>query len=183
MTMESYIIFWKREKINRILRNGDMGPLSVLYGGPHQSQPPLGKVGVGDRVFVINVTGGVLYLFGRMSIDAIVDAGTYLRDTLGTVNPEHMWDTYWNKHKDEVTHKIPTTCADNAALGVDGTSLRLREVPADIAARIHLGPKPGRENPLRSQNGLISTVGLAGYYRRLSYDSAALFDELLVDDI
>jgi hypothetical protein len=29
----SYLIFWKKDKIDRILANGDSGPLSVIYGG------------------------------------------------------------------------------------------------------------------------------------------------------
>ena len=179
--MESYIIFWKKDKIKQILGNGDKGPLSVLYGGPHQSQPAFGKVGVGDRVYPITVIDGTLYLLGRMTINTIVDAEEYLRDTLKVVNPDFMWDTYWLKHKSEVTHKIPTTCADCAALGDDGTALSLREVPREIATRICVGPKPGQETPFRSQDGKISTVGMAGYYRRLSHDSAALLDGAITE--
>ena len=177
--MESYIIFWKKEKINRILENGDKGPLSVLYGGPHQSQPALGKVSAGDRVYPFTIIDGKLYIIGRMTIDKIVDAEKYLRETLKIKNPDHMWDIYWDKHKDEVTHKIPTTCADNAALGREGTSIGLREVCSDIAVKIRVGPKPGQETPFKSRDGKMSTVGLIGYYRRLSRDSAALLDKII----
>ena len=177
--MESYIIFWKKEKIKRILANGDNGPLSVLYSGPHQSQPVFGKVGAGDRVYPITVIEGKLYLLGRMTIDAIIDADEYLLDKLGVTNPDYMWDKYWNTHKNEVTHKIPTTCADNAAVGSDGTALSFREVPVDIATQILVGPKLGKETPIRSQGGKISTVGMIGYYRRLSSNSAALLDGII----
>ena len=176
---ESYIIYWKKEKINRILSNGDKGPLSVLYGGPHQSQPAFGKVGVGDKIYPITVIEGKLYLIGRMTIDSIVNAEEYLLDTLRISNPDYMWDTYWNAHKNEVTHKIPTTCADNAAVGSDGTIIGLREVPVEIATQIQVGPKPGQETLIKSQNGKISTIGMTGYYRRLSLDSAALLDSII----
>ena len=177
--MESYIIFWKKEKINRIIGNGDKGPLTVLYGGPHQSQPAFGRVSAGDKVYPITVIDGKLYLIGRMTIDSIVDAEGYLSSVLKIINPDHMWDIYWDKHKNEVTHKIPNTCADNAAVGSNGTGLSLREVPSDIASEIKVGPKSGQEKPLRSQNGKISTSGMIGYYRRLSFDSAALLDRVI----
>jgi len=177
--METYIIFWKKDKINQILKNGDKGPLSVLYGGPHQSQPAFGKVGVGDRVYPITVINGILYVLGRMTIESIMDAEEYLHDTLKIDNPDYMWDTYWSNHKNEVTHKIPTTCADYAALGSDGTALGFREVPADIVSQIRIGPKPGQEVPLKVQNGIVVTVGLFGYYRRLSHNSATILDTFL----
>ena len=178
--MESYIVFWKKDKIKQILKNGDKGPLSVLYGGPHQSQPPFGKVGIGDKVYPITVINGTRFLLGRMTINEVVDAEEYLRNVLKIANPDHMWDTYWINHKNEVTHKIPTTCADHAALGNDGTVLSMREVAAEIAMQICVGPKPGQEAPLRSKGGKISTVGMIGYYRRLSYDSVAMLDMFIV---
>ena len=54
----------------------------------------------------------------------------------------------------------------------------MREVPSNIAMQIRVGPKAGLETPLRSQNGKISTIGMIGYYRRLSKDSATLLDKL-----
>ena len=175
--MEAYIIFWKKDKIKRILANGDAGPLSVLYGGPHQSQPAFGKVSAGSCVYPFTVMDGVLYLIARMTISEIVDADDYLANTLKIANPEYMWDTYWINHKNEVTHQIPTTCADAAALGSDGTSLRLRAISAEIAAQLRVGAKPGQELPLKAKDGKIATTGLIGYYRRLSAESAALLDE------
>ena len=177
--MESYIVYWKKEKINRILCNGDNGPLTILYGGPHQSQPAFGKVGVGDKVYPITVIKGTLYLIGRMTIDTIANAEEYILETLGITNPDYMWDTYWNTHKNEVTHKIPTTCADNVAVGSDGTTIALREVPNETATQIKVGPKPGHETLIKSQNEKISTTGMIGYYRRLSLESAALLDEII----
>ena len=173
------MVFWKKDKIKQILKNGDKGPLSVLYGGSHQSQPAFGKVGIGDRVYPITVIDGIHYVIGRMTIGSIVDAREHLRDTLKLDNPDYMWDTYWNKHKTEVTHIVPTTCANNAALGSDGTALSLREVPMDFACQVRVGPKPGQEVQLREQNGKISTVGMIGYYRRLSIDSAAILDGII----
>ena len=177
-----YLVFWKKDKIKRILANGDAGPLSVLYGGPHQSQPAFGKVRAGVRVYPFTVMDGVLYLIARMTISEMVDADDFLANTLRIANPEYMWDTYWSKHKNEVTHQIPTTCADDAALGSDGTSLHLREIPAEIAAQIRLDPKPGQGVPLKTKDGKIATTGLIGYYRRLSAASAALLDEFFLED-
>jgi len=131
-------------------------------------------------VYPITIIDGILYILGRVTIEKIVNADEYCYDTLKIVNPDHMWDTYWSKRKNEVTHKIPTTCADYAALGHDGTSLNLREVTANIASQIRVGPKPGKEKPLKSQNGKISTAGMIGYYRRLSHDSAEVIDGFIM---
>ena len=87
-SMESYIIYWRKDRVKQILNNGDKGPLSVIYGGPHQSQPALGRVGVGDRVYPITVISGTMYLLGRMTINEIVDAEEYLKGTLKLVNPD-----------------------------------------------------------------------------------------------
>jgi hypothetical protein len=175
---ESYIVFWKKDKIDRILKNGDDGPLSVLYGGPHQSQPAFGKLRAGDVVFPFTMVDGVMYLIGRMVIEEIVNADEYLANALKIQPCGIMWDDYWNKHKSEVGHKIPTTCADDAAIG-SGSALQKRAVPAEVAARIRVGPKPGAESPLKMKDGKLLTTGLIGYYRRLSEESAALLNDLI----
>jgi hypothetical protein len=180
-TVESYIIFWKKDKINRILANGDTGPLSVLYGGEHQSQPTFGKVGVGDTVFPFTIIDGTMYLLGRMVIDEIADADRYIAEVLKIRNPEHMWDTYWYKHPADVNHKIPTTCADKVAVG-RGSALKKRIVPQSVAAQLRVGVKPGAEALLKTKDGKFLTTGLIGYYRRLSADSAAILDTIIDND-
>jgi hypothetical protein len=89
-----------------------------------------------------------------------------------------MWDEYWERHKGEVGHKIPTTCVDDAAIG-SGSALQKRPVPDEVAARIRVGPKPGAESPLKMKDGKLLTTGLIGYYRRLSEESAALLNDLI----
>lgn len=56
-----------------------------------------------------------------------------------------------------------------------------RQVPGELLASIRLGPKPGREQPLKgvSDGELRSSLSLHGHVRRLSSESADLFASLL----
>ena len=117
--MASYIIFWAKDRIENYLKNGDKGPLSVIFGGPHQSQPPLGKINIGDTIFPITVISGKMYVLGRMEIGKIITKKEYTEEylTKNNINIDNeMWDTYCNKNKKTITHKIPWNCMDNAAI-------------------------------------------------------------------
>ena len=178
--MEAYVVFRRWEWISQILANGDTGPWRVLFAGEHQAQPRLGKVGVGDTVYPISVNRGVLYALGRITITQVVPAEPWVTQTTGVTldTSRWLWDTWWAAHKPTVTHLFPITCVDAAALG-DGTPIGRWPVPADVAARLRLGPV-GKEQPLKISHGMVSSAGLAGYYRRLVPESAALLDQVLL---
>ncbi|MDR2519259.1 MAG: hypothetical protein LBD13_07630 [Spirochaetaceae bacterium] len=187
--MASYIIFWPKDKIETYVKNGDTGPLQVIFGGPHRSQPPLGKVAAGDTVFPVTVAKGKMYLLGRMEIEKILDAETYIREVVAKNQPaitaragqnnrgidSIMWDTYRYTHKETVTHTIPWTCADQAALGRNGTSIQKRDVPESVLDAVRLGP---RETPLKTQGGIIAAHSLQGHFRLLNKEAERLFNEL-----
>jgi len=102
--MDGYITTWARDWIREILNNGDEGPLSVIYAGPHQSLPALGKVGVGDTIYPATLIAGQLHVLARMTVAEILDAEEgAARFGLTRRGP---WDWYAGEHKAMVTHKV-----------------------------------------------------------------------------
>jgi hypothetical protein len=177
----SYIIFWTKERIENYIKNGDKGPLSVIFGGPHQSQPPLGRINIGDRVFPITVIDGKMYILGRMEIEKIITEEAYKNEYLikNNINTENeMWDIYRVKNKKTINHKIPWNCVDKVALGKNGTKIFKRELPENRIALVRLGPKAGEETPLKIKEGKILTPNLIGYFRKLSEASEKIFNEI-----
>ena len=82
-------------------------------------------------------------------------------------------------HQDTITHKIPRTCADNAAIGINGTIIKDRLVPINKLALIKLGVKKGEEQSLKPKLSL----SFQGHIRRLSEDSAILFNQVIEQNI
>jgi hypothetical protein len=179
MTMHSYTTYWPSDWVKSILKNDHSAILEVIYGGPHQSQPPLGKIGVGDVIFPVTLTWGYLYIMGRMTVRKIINADEYTKH-LDIVREPYMWDLYTAKHKDTITHKIPRTCADDAAIGVDGTPIIMRQIPADKINVIRLGPKAGKELPLKLRGESISINNFSGYFRRMSETTKRVFDDIIL---
>ncbi|MDR2493629.1 MAG: hypothetical protein LBD24_00215 [Spirochaetaceae bacterium] len=188
--MASYMLFWTKDRIGYYMKNGDQGPLSVIFGGPHRSQPPLGKVAAGDILFPITVINGKMYLLGRMEIDKIINERAYIKEILLKSNPEItewakqknrdpeyiLWDEYCYDNKKTITHKIPWNCTDNAALGKNGTKITKRALPESKTGLIKIGPE---EKPLKIKDGNILTPNLIGHFRRLHKTSEEIFNEII----
>lgn len=161
---------------------GEQSELTVMYGGPHQSVPPLGKVSVGDFVYPVRIKGGCLYVLGRMQVDEITDADTYLASEGIHRIKEQLWDTYGPellKLQPYLGHRIPRNCVNHAALG-NGTTIRFDcSVPVTVLEKLLLGPE-GKEKPLPLKDGKVSHVNLQGHYRRLSDESTSLIEDLFL---
>ena len=177
--MNCYVTYWPYDWVKTILTNGDTGPISVIYGGEHRSQPPLGKVTIGDVVFPVTLSEGQLYILARMTISSILSADEYTEKVLKIKRNPFVWDSYTAAHTRDITHYIPRTCADVVALGTDGTAIALRLVPLEKINLIMLGPKIGAELPLKMRGDKISINNFSGYFRRLSESSANLLDAII----
>ena len=177
--MTCYVTYWPYYWVKTILANGDTGPLSIIYGVEHRSQPPLGKVSVGDVVFPVTLSEGQLYILARMTISSILSADEYTEEALKITRNPFVWDSYTAAHIRDITHYIPRTCADVAALGTDGTAIALRPVPFETISQIKLGSKVGAELPLKMRGDKISINNFSGYFRRLSECSANLFEVII----
>ena len=174
----SYMILRQWERITQILKNGDTGPWQAIFGGEHTSQPTLGKIGDGDTIYPISVNQGNLWLLGRMTISHVVDPNPWIEKMTGIDPKGIMWDTYWDAHKKTVTHLIPITCVNAAALTDNGTPIGRWLVPPDTVARLRLGPA-GKEQPIKTNDGKVASVSLQGHFRRLTPSSVALLDDVL----
>ncbi|NDV80737.1 hypothetical protein D0T87_01930 [Bacteroides sp. 51] len=159
----------------------DNGPIKVIYGGEHQSVPPLGKVMVGDMVYPVRINGGALYLLGRFEISAIDDVELYLASQQIEIPAGHLWDTGSEiliKEKPALGHLIPRNCVNHAAIGAGTALVYDRIVPVSIVEKLKLGPK-GKEKLLPLKEGKVSHVNFQGHFRRLSEESAEMVGGLI----
>lgn len=177
--MSNYLIYWPYSWVKLLFDNGDTGPLEVIYGGVHCSQPPLGKVGVGDVVFPVTLVNKQLFVLGRMTISEIIDAEDYTQTHVFANGKPFLWEEYNATHKHLIDHTIPRTHATHAAIGEDGASLAMRPFPAAALPYIKLGAKPGEENAIRLREGFPRPNIFAGYFRRMSEDTVCLFEEIV----
>jgi hypothetical protein len=181
--MDSYFILWPSAWCKLLAKSGESDRLVVLYGGPHTSVPKLGKVRFGDVIYPVSVGEGSLYILGKMQVEQIVDADTYLADHNISKPSNELWDTYavkLLKQQPELGHRVPRSCVEQAAVG-SGTKLRFNfGVPLTLADKLRFGPKAGAEKALpMGKSGQLSHIGLQGHFRRLSAESAASVAEIM----
>jgi hypothetical protein len=184
--LNSFVVLWTLERCRWLQRVGDLGPLEVVFGGPHTSMPSLDALRAGDRIYPVFVSGGALHVLAGMSVEAIVSPDDFVRQRLGITRPPgRMWDQLFCELKQSqpsVGHRIPITCADRAAVSSNGSPIRFDRTlnAADLAA-IKLGPRLGHEQPLKGvvDGQLKNNFSLQGHVRRLSAQSAGLFGCLL----
>ena len=183
---DCFVVLWTVERCRWLKRVGDRGPLEVIFGGPHMSLPSIQSLAPGDTVCPVVVVDGGLFIVAGMQVNNLVPPEEFVRDHLGVApGPHTMWDEFFDELKRErpsVGHRVPTTCADLAAVGVNGSEIRFdRKVPEQCLSLLHLGPKPGRERPLKAVvNGqLKNNFSLVGHVRRLSTGSAEIVSHVL----
>jgi hypothetical protein len=181
-----HVVLWPQERIQWLRRCGDDGPLEVIFGGPHISQPSLAKVRIGDVICPVGVKQGRLHVLGALRVQRIQAPEAYLMERWGFQRERGMT---WNELRKgaEATrfgHRVPLTCADLAAVGT-GTRLRWdRTVPAEALAALRFGPKPGKEVALKDVwDGLLTrSLSLQGHLRRASAETAVRLMSLVDAD-
>jgi hypothetical protein len=186
---DSFVTLWTLERCRWLERVEDRGPLEVIFGGPHISLPSIAAVRVGDIIYPVMVKQGNLHVVARLQVEALTSPEDYMLSRHGLAEPrDTMWDVrFANPGNAEagLGHRFPTTCCDMAAVGSHGSDIRFdRVVPGALLEKIRLGPRKGREVPLKGVEGarMKNNFSLQGHVRRLSSESAALFAELFVDE-
>jgi hypothetical protein len=180
---EAYVVLWALERCRWLQRVGDEGPIEVVFGGPHTSQPSIAALRSGDVIYPVAVAGGALRLIARLPVDTIMSPQLFVRERLGIESgPHDMWDTLFHelrKCRPDVGHRVPITCADHAAVGRGTKIVFDRNFPADALRVLRFGAGRGKEQPLAGvANGrLENNLSLQGRVRRLSTESATLFAE------
>src|ERR1700704_3727224 len=81
----AYTVLWARDFCDEVRKAGDEGkPLTVLFGGSHQSCPSLARAGIGegDVVFPLQVHKGVLHILSWAVAKKFIGVEAYLREHL-----------------------------------------------------------------------------------------------------
>ena len=89
--MESYVLLWSLDRIKWLKRVNDTGPLEVVFGGPHISQPSIDRLVPGDSVYPISVSKGRLLVLARLDVRELLDPDEYVRRRLGIEAADLSW--------------------------------------------------------------------------------------------
>lgn len=155
-------MYWPQARWRQAARVAE--PLSLLFGGPHTSEPSFRRATVqpGDLLYPIGLCDQVLYVFGRMRVEQIIPVG-------GSGQPrleEYLSHTW---------RFLAPTCTTEVVIGVDGTGIRLdRPLPGEILKRLTYHPRRG-PRPVKhvTEDGrLTHALSVQGIYR-LAESSAA----------
>jgi hypothetical protein len=187
-TAESFTVLWGADVCEGLIESGEIGkPLTVIFGGEHQSIPSLSrfKVKPGDHVFPIRLYKRCLYVIARLTISKIIPLEEYFATEL-CVSKDDLRMNAWDlqdkllKEQPEMGHRLPYGCVFEAGLG-HGTPMTLdRVVPPATAEKIRYCSRKG-ERPIKHiTNGQITHASsISGGVYRLSPDSAKFFHALV----
>lgn len=81
--MSGYMTFWSKEHIRDMKKAGDIGPLTVIYGGRHSKEPSLKKIKVGDVIFPVSLENNKLIVMARLQVERLEDAFEYQLREIG----------------------------------------------------------------------------------------------------
>jgi hypothetical protein len=166
---EAYSVYWPQRRWRRAAVACQR--LSVLFGGPHLSEPSFARAGVrpGDLLYPIGVCDQVLYVLGRMRAEEIIMAG----DDRALLAQHLARYPAWRF--------LAPTCTTEIVTGSAGTPVMLdRPVPGEVLGRLTYLPRRG-PRPVRhvSPDGrLLHAISVQGIYR-LAGPSAADLDAIL----
>jgi len=167
---EAYSVYWPQDRWRRAA--GIAHKLTVLFGGPHTSEPSFRRATVqpGDLLYPIGVCDQVLYVFGRMRVQEIVPVG-------GT--GEQPLDDYLSRYS--IWRFLAPTCTTEVVIGAEGTGIHLdRPVPGEVLKRLTYHPRRGLR-PVKhvSEDGrLMHVLSVQGIYR-LAESSVADLEAVL----
>jgi hypothetical protein len=187
---EAFTVFWDRNSCRELRKAGEEGqPLTVLFGGIHQSCPSLKRAHIshGDVVFPIMVHRGELHVLARAVIKEFISLQSYLSEHLKL--PPAEIDGLPEYRVGEVLtrfgitgHRVPHACGIEVALVEHSTPLRFDVVvPSASLEKITFCPRKGPPIGLQhiEDGKLKSSLSLQGNVRRLCEETAAMFSELV----
>jgi hypothetical protein len=165
---EAYSVYWPQVRWRQAA--GVAEPLSLLFGGPHISEPSFRRATVqpGDLLYPIGLCDQVLYVFGRMRVQEIIPVGDLGQPCLDEYL-SHTW------------RFLAPTCTTEVVIGTQATSIHLdRPVPGDVLKRLTYHPRRGLR-PVKhvTEDGrLTHPLSVQGIYR-LAESSAADLEAIL----
>jgi hypothetical protein len=78
---ESYTAFWTQQSCRTLGKHSQEGtPLTLLFGGPHTSEPSFRRAGVtpGDWIYPVRVLKGTMYVLARMRVQRILSLDEWI---------------------------------------------------------------------------------------------------------
>lgn len=180
---ESFVVLWSQERVKRLRKAADDGPLEVIFGGPHISQPSIEKVRVGDKIFPIASAGGKLFLLAMLSVEEILDPEEFVSARFCVERRSALsWgEVFFSSDGRKFGHRIPQTCADLAARGTGTKFNWSRQISAGELEQLRFGPRVGKEMPAKGISGglLKSSLSFQGHVRRTSRETGDLLNRLI----
>ena len=183
----SFTTLWTRQRCQEAKQAKQEGaPMTLLFGGPHRSQPSFRRAGVsvGDSIYPISVSHGLLYLIARMRVKTILSLEEYIDQnptlfapykrtnwSMETLNA-YLADRPWQRY-------LFHNCTDEVVVADESTPIRFDlTVPPEIVEGLRYRSQR-RERPIKhqEQGRITSVISLQGIYR-LSEASAVEFERL-----
>jgi hypothetical protein len=165
---EAYSVYWPQTRWRHAA--GIAEPLSLLFGGPHTSEPSFRRATVqaGDLLYPIGLCDQIVYVFGRMRVQEIIPVGEPGQPRLD----EYLSRTW---------RFLAPTCTTEVVIGAEATGIHLdRPLPGEILKRLTYHPRRGLR-PVKhvTEDGrLTHSLSVQGIYR-LAESSAADLEAVL----
>ena len=85
--MAGYITYWPGEQVRKLMRkkNGDSGPITVVFGSIRTRMPSGKQVQVGDCIYPVTVDHGKLCVLARLPVEQVEPACQYLFREVGAL--------------------------------------------------------------------------------------------------
>ncbi len=186
---DSFTTLWTADRCKLVTQYHLEGtPLSLLFGGPHTSEPSFRRAGVkeGDYIYPLLVKRGIVYVIARMRVKEIVPIEAYIErnpDLFDGVAHSPwanvIFDNYVKLHPE--MRILAPACTEEAVLGDEGIPIRLDvALPSEMLERLSFRSQRGERGLKHIRDGrLKSIVSLQGIYR-LSEGSAGELADLLM---
>lgn len=184
--MAGYITYWPKEQIKKLQKEKDNGPIKVIFGSVHTKMPSIKKVKAGDTVYPVTIDNGTLCVVAKLPVEQIEDAYEYLVRELGnqcgalTLEGVDPMEYYNSPMKSHMCHQQPfNCCSETAAIGTNGTSIKLRPIPKEKLPELLFGPSKSKQRPiLLNDKGSPKVISISSNVRKMSDETQKIFDSL-----
>lgn len=183
--MAGYITYWPQEQVKKLLRkrNGDIGPITVVFGSVHTKMPSIKSVKVGDTIYPVTIDHGDLCIMARLPVEQIEPAYQYLLREVGSlcgalVPKDAGYYDIKMPMKVHKCHQEPfNCCSETAASSVHGSTIEMRRIPKEKLSSLLFGPTKSKEKPLLlDADGNPKVISISSRIRRMSNETQQLFD-------
>ncbi len=187
--MAGYMVYWPKDQVKKLQKEGDTGPISVVFGSIHSRMPTINSVQVGDIIFPVTLMDGVFCALARLPVEKIEPAYDYLVREVGNqcgalvpdgIDHKTYYNTPYAPHK---YHQLPfNCCSKRAAQGTRGSSIQLRPIPRESIPTMLFGPTKAKQKALiLDKKGNPSVTSLTST-RRMSDETLEIFEALFLEE-